>query len=55
MTIDGTGSGYIYSALTDSYISKVSGILTNPITGFYTPLGAAPTAPVTSVILQGLR
>jgi len=42
LTIDGTGSGYIYSALTDSYISKVSGIITNPITGFYTPLGAAP-------------
>ncbi len=42
LTIDGTGSGYIYSALTDSYVSKVSGLITAPITGFYLPLGVAP-------------
>jgi YVTN family beta-propeller protein len=42
LTIDGTGSGYVYSALNDSYVSKVSGIITTPITGFYTPLGVAP-------------
>jgi YVTN family beta-propeller protein len=42
LTVDGTGSGYVYSALTDSYISKVSGLITTPITGFYTPLGVAP-------------
>ncbi|HEY3835178.1 MAG TPA: hypothetical protein VGL72_01335, partial [Bryobacteraceae bacterium] len=42
LTIDGTGSGYVYSALTDSYVLKVSGLITTPITGFYTPLGIAP-------------
>ena len=42
LTIDGTGSGYVYSALTDSYVSKVSGLITTPITGYYTPLGVAP-------------
>jgi len=42
LTIDGTGSGYVYSALTDSYISKVSGVISTPITGYYTPLGVAP-------------
>src|SRR5579871_3435468 len=42
LTFDGTGSGYVYSSLTDSYISKVSGLITTPITGFYTPLGIAP-------------
>ena len=42
LTIDGSGSGYVYSAATDSYISKVSGVITTPITGFYTPIGIAP-------------
>ncbi len=42
LTFDGTGSGYVYSALNDSYVSKVSGIITTPITGFYVPLGVAP-------------
>ena len=42
LTVDGTGSGYVYSALTDSYVVKVSGLITTPITGFYTPLGIAP-------------
>jgi YVTN family beta-propeller protein len=42
LTIDGTGSGYVYSALTDSYVSKVSGVIATPITGYYTPLGIAP-------------
>jgi DNA-binding beta-propeller fold protein YncE len=42
LTIDGTGSGYVYSAMYDSYISKVSGLITTPITGAYLPLGVAP-------------
>ncbi len=42
LTVDGTGSGYVYSALTDSYLLKVSGLITTPITGFYEPLGIAP-------------
>jgi YVTN family beta-propeller protein len=42
LTVDGTGSGYIYSALNDSYVIKVSGLISTPITGFYTPLGVAP-------------
>ncbi len=42
LTVDGTGSGYVYSALSDAYVSKVSGIIATPITGFYTPLGIAP-------------
>jgi YVTN family beta-propeller protein len=41
LTVDGTGSAYVYSALSDAYISKVSGVITTPITGFYTPLGIA--------------
>lgn len=41
LTIDGTGSGYIYNALFDSYVSKVSGLIATPITGFYVPLGIA--------------
>ena len=41
LTVDGTGSGYVYSGLTDSYVVKVSGLITTPITGFYTPLGIA--------------
>ncbi len=42
LTFDGTGSGYVYSALNDQYVVKVSGLITTPITGFYTPLGVAP-------------
>lgn len=42
LTIDGTGSGYVYTALGDTYINKVTGIIPTPITGFYTPLGVAP-------------
>ena len=42
LTIDGTGSGYVYNALTDSYVVKVSGLITTPITGAYLPLGIAP-------------
>jgi YVTN family beta-propeller protein len=42
LTIDGTGSGYVYNALTDAYLAKVTGVITTPITGFYTPLGVAP-------------
>ncbi len=42
LTVDGTGSGYVYSALNDSYVAKVSGIIATPITGFYVPLGIAP-------------
>ncbi len=41
LTVDGTGSGYVYSALNDSYVLKVSGLITTPITGFYVPLGIA--------------
>jgi DNA-binding beta-propeller fold protein YncE len=41
LTIDGTGSGYVYTALTDSYVSKVSGVVATPITGDYLPLGVA--------------
>ena len=42
LTFDGTGSGYVYNALTDSYVNKVSGIISTPITGQYVPLGVAP-------------
>jgi YVTN family beta-propeller protein len=41
LTFDGTGSGYVYNALTDSYVVKVSGLLSTPITGQYVPLGVA--------------
>lgn len=37
----GTGSGYTYSALNDQYVTKVSGLIATPITGFYEPLGVA--------------
>jgi DNA-binding beta-propeller fold protein YncE len=42
LTVDGTGSGYVYSAMNDSYVTKVSGLITTPITGAYLPLGVAP-------------
>jgi hypothetical protein len=42
LTFDGTGSGYVYSSLNDSYVTKVSGIISTPITGYYVPLGVAP-------------
>jgi YVTN family beta-propeller protein len=42
LTFDGTGSGYVYSALNDSYVTKVSGLIATPITGEYVPLGVAP-------------
>ena len=42
LTIDGTGSGYTYNALNDQYVTKVSGLISTPITGFYEPLGVAP-------------
>jgi DNA-binding beta-propeller fold protein YncE len=42
LTFDGTGSGYVYSALNDQYVVKVTGLIATPITGFYTPLGVAP-------------
>ena len=41
LTVDGTGSGYVYNALTDSYLVKVSGLISTPITGGYLPLGVA--------------
>jgi YVTN family beta-propeller protein len=41
LTLDGTGSGYVYSALSDAYVSKVSGVIATPITGLYEPLGIA--------------
>ncbi len=41
LTFDGTGSGYVYSALYDQYVVKVSGLITTPITGYYVPLGVA--------------
>jgi YVTN family beta-propeller protein len=41
LTIDGTGSGYVYTALGDTYVTKVTGLIPTPITGFYTPLGVA--------------